>query len=313
MSVGRLVFVIATAIALPAMSAASEMPQYTVNLPDGQKLSFVEVASGEHTVLSNSLPWFDVTIKDKYFISTHELTLGQWFSIMGYNPQAHPGSAEYLKVKAGDGTELPVQVTFAELQRFLASLNDAAGSDLYRLPTEAEWEYAATAGNAADTFFGDTEGTLSDYAWYGKNSGSKLHPVGQLKPNAWGLYDVYGNVWEWTSDDFSQTRQKVPTFFSKKKVMKGCNIYSSSERLCTTYGRETASKTGIRLVRSSAPLTEQEKTGLQVRPIQPPKAAEKVGYEHGELRIPMVKIQGELSRWGPTKMNYMLTLLTRSG
>jgi formylglycine-generating enzyme required for sulfatase activity len=79
----------------------------------------------------------------------------------------------------------------------------------YRLPTEAEWEYACRAGSSSSYFFGNDENELEKYAWYNKNSNKAYHKVGQLKPNAWGLYDMLGNVAEWVMDQYDEN------YFSK--------------------------------------------------------------------------------------------------
>ena len=94
------------------------------------------------------------------------------------------------------------------MQAFIGRLNEAAGDSLYRLPSEAEWEYACRAGSTTRFSFGDAVADLAAYAWYSanaKDAGEEYaHAVGTRRPNAWGLYDMHGNVWEWVQDWYGE-------------------------------------------------------------------------------------------------------------
>ena len=110
--------------------------------------------------------------------------------VMGDNPSHFKGDLNR-----------PVEkVSWTRVQEFIRRLNAKEGHDLYRLPTEAEWEYAARAGSTTKYSFGNDDAQLPQYAWYSPHDKNTTHPVGQLKPNAWGLYDMHGNVWEWVQD-----------------------------------------------------------------------------------------------------------------
>jgi hypothetical protein len=158
-------------------------------------IEFVTVAAGEFQMGStNGYSWEQpvhrVIISKSFQLGKYEITQGQWKVIMGSNPS-------YFK---GDDN-LPVeQVSWDDAQAFMAKLNALNDGYRYRLPTEAEWEYACRAGTTGD--YGGT-GNLDEMGWYNNNSGSKTHAVGTKKANTWGLHDMHGNVWEWVQDWYS--------------------------------------------------------------------------------------------------------------
>lgn len=130
-----------------------------------------------------------VDISQPFYLGKYAVTQTQWEAVMGNNPS-------HFK-----GPDRPVEnISWEDAQVFIQKLNEREGVSHYRLPTEAQWEYACRAGSITVYYFGNDATKLGDYAWYDANSGHSTHPVGQLQPNAWGLYDMHGNVREWCQD-----------------------------------------------------------------------------------------------------------------
>ena len=135
----------------------------------------------------------------RFAIGRYEVTQEQWYAVMGNNPSKNKGRT------------LPVeQVSWDDIQQFIVKLNQRTAQK-YRLPSEAEWEYAARAGTTTEWSFGDDESQLVDYAWYRQNSGIISQAVGQKLPNAFGLFDMHGSVYEWTQDCWHETYAGAPT------------------------------------------------------------------------------------------------------
>ena len=126
-----------------------------------------------------------VRISRGFWLGKYEVTQSEWQAVMGSNP-SHFGGCANCPVE---------QVSWEDAQEFIRGVNMQAGRNVFRLPTEAEWEYAARAGTTGDRY-----GHMDSIAWYSRNSGDRTHPVGGKMPNAFGLYDMLGNVSEWVHD-----------------------------------------------------------------------------------------------------------------
>ena len=150
---------------------------------------------------SDEKPTHSVTVSD-FYIGKYEVTQAQWKAIMGINPSKWKGD------------NLPVEkVSWDDIQEFIKKLNAKTGKK-FRLPTEAEWEYAARGGNKSKGYKYSGSNKLKNVAWYDHNSDNMTHPVGQKRPNELGIYDMSGNVWEWCQDwygDYSSSSQTNPT------------------------------------------------------------------------------------------------------
>lgn len=197
---------VAASAPVPARAPVPRQPQGALTNNLGMK--FVYIRPGSFMMGSpsgeagrdNDEKQHRVTLTRGYYIQTTEVTQGQWERVMGSNPSHFKNC----------GSDCPVEmVSWEDCQKFIRKLNQMEGSEKYRLPTEAEWEYAARAGSRTAFANGSITETgcghdlsLNVMGWYCGNSGKMTHSVSGKAPNAWGLYDMHGNVYEWCQDWF---------------------------------------------------------------------------------------------------------------
>ena len=192
---------------VPLFPSTSKLVSYQETLAGGIKLDMVTLPAGSFMMGSpasdpdadsNEKPQHQVKLKS-FSIGQYPVTQEQYQAVMVKNPSHFKNNPKN-----------PVEtVSWNDAQEFCKKLSQLTGKK-YRLPTEAEWEYACRAGTQTRFYFGDDATKLEDYGWYNGNSSSKTHTVGEKKPNDWGLYDMSGNVWEWCEDPYHDSYADKP-------------------------------------------------------------------------------------------------------
>jgi formylglycine-generating enzyme required for sulfatase activity len=201
-------------------------------------MEFVLIPAKTYTMSANDRnKKHQVTISKPFYLGKYEVTQAQWQSVMGSYPNSPAKPDKPVSLISWDDT-----------QEFIKRLNQKEGHDRYRLPTEAEWELAATTGGKWGTSMEFSESDLDKYAWTPSNSGGHSRPVGQKQPNPFGLYDILGNVAEWVYDWYTydyQNTEKWGSVDPKGTNVKDSNVpgksvrggsYSAPER-CNSDGR----------------------------------------------------------------------------
>ena len=238
------------------MNDSGKMPDTTIN---SISMEFVLIPPGSFRMggdkkleqaEDHETPRHFVKFSNAFFMGKYEVTQAQWSAIMDNNPSAFK-----------DDTRPVERVSWNDVQAFVLKLNTKEETNKYRLPSEAEWEYAARAGSESSYTFGSDTSILSQYAWYRNNSGGETHPVGQLNPNVWGLYDMHGNVHEWCQDWFdrkyySQSPSNAPLgpSIGLAKALRGGD-WGSEDWYCRCASRSLGSpdrrsdRLGFRLIR----------------------------------------------------------------
>ena len=199
----------------------------------------------------NEVPIHKVTIGRPFYLGRYMVTQEQWSAIMENDPSKFTGVGKPVD-----------RVSWSAAQEFIERLNLKEGTDKYRLPSEAEWEYACRAGTTTRYSFGDNDLDLGEYCHYG-NQDIGSCPVGQKKPNPWGFYDMHGNLWEWMQDVYHDSYEDAPMDGSARedyipsrimRVLRGgswqtsaVGCRSASRYYLPPVARRNSSRVGLRL------------------------------------------------------------------
>ena len=258
---------IPVSLVLDKVETPAVLRETTVELVEGVPMEMVWIEAGTFTMGSPSSEWgrnadesprCEVTLTRGFYLGKYEVTQRQWEAVTGERPWE--GREEVL-----DEPDYPaVYISWQDLQLFTARLNAAVGEDIYRLPTEAEWEYACRAGTQAAWSFGDDRGDLDLHVWYSENAQlldrSHGHILGAKAISPWGLYDMHGNVWEWVQDwlgDYPGGVQSDPLgpASGTARVFRGGSFkdpseFSRSAQRCWNAPDLSFSNIGVRLLRT---------------------------------------------------------------
>ena len=267
---------IAAALGRPALALAQGAEGANKPFTNSIGMAFVPIPAGtflmgspdsDRQAQAFEKPQHRVTISRPFQIGKHEVTQAQWQAVLGESPYARDRSNPYYQLPGMaeriTRPDHPATVSWNDAQEFIAALNRLEGGARYRLPTEAEWEYAARAGTTTRYSFGDDERQLDRYAWYGGDfQTGGHHPVGTKQPNPWGLHDVHGNVWEWVADWYD------PDYYARSpavdpqgppqgthRVVRGGSWHATATSWRTTFRRDydpdyRGISIGLRLVRT---------------------------------------------------------------
>ena len=195
---------------------------------------------GNTNIVENEYPVHQVTLSS-FSIGQTEVTQELWQAVMGSNPSSYNGGSY------GTNLKRPVEnVSWDDCQEFIAKLNEITGEN-FRLPTEAEWEFAARGGNKSQGYKYAGSNTLDDVAWYISNSNEQTHSVATKVPNELGLYDMNGNVWEWCQDWFDENYYDISPSTNPQgpsigtyRVLRGESFFSPAWQFHISYRGATA-------------------------------------------------------------------------
>lgn len=252
-------------IGVPSITPHSSMLGTFVTIPAGTfVMGSPDYPSGPDDQRSYDEWQHKVTLTRAFEMQATVVTQKQWYAVMGNNPSKFKTQADcptdYIS-SVGCPNHPVESVSWNDAKDFIKRLNDLLHDGYtYRLPTEAEWEYAARAGTTTAYSFGDSTELISDYAWYKDNSAERTHAVGLKMPNPWGLYDMHGNVLQWVMDGYEEDYRKLPgtdpvAENESKRVVRGGGYLSRAFDLRSAYriGVSPSSiwtSVGFRLVRT---------------------------------------------------------------